>query len=50
MKPSTDNLLHAIQMVIQADCDRRTDIPRVVLKKIYDLRSDLQYIKETDCD
>jgi hypothetical protein len=50
MKPSTENLLHAIQMVVLAACERRTDIPREVMKKIYDLRSDLQYLEETDCE
>lgn len=50
MKPSTENLLYAIQMVVEADIRKRTDIPREVLKKIYDLRSDLQYLKEIDCE
>lgn len=50
MKPSTENLLRAVQMVVQADCERRTDIPRDILKKIYEIRSDLQYLKEIDCE
>jgi hypothetical protein len=50
MKPSTENLYLALQMCVQADVQKRTDLPRVVLKKIYELRSDLQYLKEIDCE
>lgn len=50
MKPSTENLYLAIQMCVQADCERRTDLPREVMNKIYNLRSDIQYLKEIDCE
>lgn len=50
MKPSTENLLLSVQMCVQADCEKRTDIPREVLNKIYDLRADLLYLKEIDCE
>lgn len=50
MKPSTENLLHAIKMVIDADCEKRSDLPKETIKEILNLRSKLQYFQEIDCE
>jgi hypothetical protein len=50
LKPSTEALLLAIELVIQADIERRSDLTPNVMKKIIDLRSDIQYLKEIDCE
>ncbi len=50
MKPATENLLWALEMVINAHCEKRSDIPAEIMIKIAYLRNDLQYLKEIDCE
>lgn len=50
LRPSTENLLFAIQLVVEAFSQNRTDLSDETLKKIMDVRSDLLYLKEIDCE
>jgi metal-responsive CopG/Arc/MetJ family transcriptional regulator len=50
LKPSTENLLHAINMVYDAYCEKRSDLSNEIIREILKLRSKLQYFKEIDCE
>jgi hypothetical protein len=50
MKPSTENLLFAIELVWKAACEKRSDLTEDILKDIGNLRSKIQYLKEIDCE
>jgi hypothetical protein len=50
VKPSTEALLLAIDLVIQASCERRSDLPNDLIKKINYLKADILYLKEIDCE
>jgi len=50
LKPSTENLLLAIELVWNAACENRTDLNNDIIKDIADLRGKIQYLKEIDCE
>jgi hypothetical protein len=50
MKPSTENLLFAIELVWKAACEKRSDLPEDLLKELVNLRAKIQYLKEIDCE
>jgi hypothetical protein len=50
LKPSTENLLFAIQMVVEAFSQNRTDLSDETLTKLMDIRAAIQYLQEIDCE
>jgi hypothetical protein len=50
LKPSTENLLFAIEIVWKAACEKRSDLNDDILKDIAKLRAKIQYLKEIECE
>lgn len=50
MKPSTESLLFAIELVNKAVCEKRSDLPGDVILDLLDIRSRIQYLKECECE
>jgi hypothetical protein len=50
VKPSSENLLFALDMVYQAACENRSDLPDDFIMLLVEIRSKLQYLKELECE
>lgn len=50
MKPSTEALLLAMELCMKADIEKRSDLTKEIIKKIIQLRSDIQYLNEIDSE
>lgn len=50
MKPSTEALLLAIELVIQAAIEKRSDLTKEMIINLLNMRSDIQYLFENDCE
>jgi len=50
LKPSTENLLFAIEIVWKAACEKRSDLTEEIIKDIANLRAKIQYLKEIECE
>jgi len=50
MKPSTESLIFAIELVVDAWCGNRSDLTDEIMCDIMKLRSKIQYLQEIDCE
>lgn len=50
MKPSTESLIFAIELVVDAWCGNRSDLTDEIMTDIMKLRSKIQYLQEIDCE
>ena len=50
LKPSTEALLLAIDLVIRAACEKRSDLTDEIIKDIAKLKSKIQYLVEIECE
>jgi hypothetical protein len=50
MRPSTENLIWAIDQVHNAYIEKRSDVSAELLTKILRIKDELQYIRETQTE